>query len=271
MTPVLYAVTAAATRGWVDPLVIACVVSSPIALFAFVKVEQRAESPLLPLRYLKRPGFTYAISTQALINAAYMGSFVLTPLLLQNILGYSETRTGLVSIARPLAFSLAGPVAGMVVSRLGPRWTATGGAVFVTLAMGWMATLGESSHVIVIMGALAMAGVGMGIAVPPLSASVTASVDPADLGVGGAAQQMVNQVGMVVGIQFMQAVQEGRVSSVGLAASYHWGYLAGLFVALAGVVCAPRIATAASAPFRPRRGGGDDLSEPDAGVESLAV
>src|SRR5690606_11866268 len=97
----------------------------------------------------------------------------------------------------------------------------------------------------------------MGIAVPPLSASVTASVDPADLGVGGAAQQMVNQVGMVVGIQFMQAVQEGRVSSVGLEASYHWGYGAGFFVALAGVLCAPRIATAVSTPLRPRDRGRD--------------
>src|SRR5690606_11311590 len=117
--------------------------------------------------------------------------FVLSPLLMQHVLGYTETKTGLVSIARPLAFSLAGPLAGLVAARVGPRWAATGGAISVTLAMAWMATLGSSSSVIVIMGALAMAGVGMGIAVPSLSASVTASVDPADLGVGGAAQQMV--------------------------------------------------------------------------------
>ena len=45
------------------------------------------------------------------------GGAILTPLLLQNVLGYSETRTGLVSISRPLAFSLAGVLAGQRVSR----------------------------------------------------------------------------------------------------------------------------------------------------------
>lgn len=267
ITPALFAVSQAATVGWTDPMIIACLVISPIALVGFVKAEGRAESPLLPLRYLSRPGFTYAIGAQTLINAAYMGSFVLSPLLMQNVLGFTETKTGLVSIARPLAFSLAGPLAGLVAARVGPRWAATGGAISVTLAMGWMATLGESSSVIMIMGALAMAGVGMGIAVPALSASVTASVDPADLGVGGAAQQMVNQVGMVIGIQVMQAVQEARIDSVGLEASFHWGYGVGIVIAALGVLCAPRIATATSTPLAGRGRRGRDSTEPDAGVE----
>ena len=47
-------------------------------------------------------------------------------------------------------------------------------------------------------------------------------------------------------------------------------YMAGLFVALAGVLCAPRIATAVSTPLRPRRGD-DDATEPDPGIESLAI
>ena len=60
--------------------------------------------------------------------AAYMGSFILTPLLLQNVLDFSETKTGLVSVARPLAFSLAGPMAGAFALRLGARRAAaTGG------------------------------------------------------------------------------------------------------------------------------------------------
>jgi MFS family permease len=267
VTPALFAVSQAASVGWSDPLVLVCLVISPIALVGFVRAESRAESPLLPLRYLRRPGFTYAIGAQTLINAAYMGSFVLSPLLMQNVLGFTETKTGLVSIARPLAFSLAGPLAGMVAARVGPRWAATGGAISVTFAMAWMATLGASSSVIVIMGALAMAGVGMGIAVPALSASVTASVDPADLGVGGAAQQMVNQVGMVIGIQVMQAVQESRIDSVGLEASYHWGYGVGIVIAALGVLCAPRIATATSTPLRPSSRSGRGRTEPEAGVE----
>ena len=244
VTPLLLALTEGPRVGWSSPLVVGCVLITPVAVAAFVRVERRAADPLLPLRYLSRPGFTFAIVTQAFLNAAYMGSFILTPLLLQNVLGFSETRTGLVSIARPLAFSLAGTMAGLVALRLGARRAATGGAVAVVCAMAWMSTLGAGSTVPMIMGALALAGVGMGIAMPPLAASVTVSVEDHDLGIAGAAQQMMSQVGVVFGIQIMQAVQQARVGSVGQAASYHWGYLAGLALASVGVVTATRIVSA---------------------------
>ncbi len=242
VTPLLYALSESGRMGWTSPTVLACLVAGPLALAAFVRVERRAEHPLLPLRYLSRPGFTYAISTQGLLNAAYMGSFILTPLLLQNVLAYSETKTGLVSIARPLAFAIAGPAAGAVAIHLGARRAASFGSAGVVVAMGWMATLGTGSSVPVIMGALALAGIGMGIATPPLANSVTVSVDEADLGIAGAAQQMMIQVGIVFGIVVMQSVQAARVAPDGLGPSYHYGYLTGMVIAILAVLCATRIA-----------------------------
>lgn len=248
VTPLLFAVSEAPRLGWSSPLVLGCIAITPVALAWFVRVERRAENPLLPLQYLRRRGFTFAILTQALLNGAYMGSFILTPLLLQNILGYSETRTGLVSIARPLAFSIAGVFAGTVALRLGARKAAAGGALAVAGALAWMATLDGGSTAPVIMGALALAGIGMGVAMPPLAASVTVSVDDQDFGIAGAAQQMMTQVGVVFGITLMQSVQQSRVGAVGQEASYPYGYLAGLVLAALGVVTATRIAAASRAP-----------------------
>ncbi|MCU1358258.1 MAG: Major Facilitator Superfamily transporter [Acidimicrobiales bacterium] len=270
VTPLLFALSESSRVGWFAPPVLASLVIGPCALAAFVRVERRAAHPLLPLRYVSRPGFSFAIGTQALLNAAYMGSFILTPLLLQNVLGYSETKTGLVSIARPLAFSIAGPAAGMVVLRLGARRTATVGSLAVVGALGWMATLGAGSSAPLIMGGLALAGVGMGIAMPPLAASVTVSVDESDLGIAGAAQQMMIQVGVVFGIQVMQSVQQARIPADGVAGSYHAGYLAGLAVAVVAVGCATRIASAVRAPAPADRGDGAEDREP-LPVEPLPV
>jgi EmrB/QacA subfamily drug resistance transporter len=244
VTPLLFALTEGPRQGWTAPVVLLALVAGPLALWGFVTVERRAEHPLLPLRYLAVPGFRNAIGAQAFLNAAYMGSFILTPLLLQNVLGYSETRTGLVSISRPLAFSIAGAVAGTVVARLGSRRAATIGGLAVAAALGWMATFGAVTPMLAIIGGLALAGVGMGVAMPPLAASVTVSVDPADLGIAGAAQQMAIQVGVVFGIQAMQTVQTSRVAAGGLAASYPWGYLSGLVLAVGGAACCIRISAA---------------------------
>jgi EmrB/QacA subfamily drug resistance transporter len=245
VTPLLFALSEGPNVGWGSPVVLGCLVAGPAALAGFVAVERRAAHPLLPLRYLRVPGFTNAIVTQATLNGAYMGSFILTPLLLQNVLGFSETKTGLVSIARPLSFALAGTMAGALVWRLGARRAAGLGSLAVVLALIWMATLGAGSSVPVIVGGLALAGVGMGFAMPPLSASVTVSVDSRDLGIAGAAQQMMVQVGVVFGITVMQSVQQSRLDAVGLEASYHWGYGAGAVLAAVSLLTVSGIASAA--------------------------
>ena len=242
VTPVLFALSEAPRLGWTSPMVWGIAAISPLALAGFVRVERRAVNPLLPLHYLRRRGFSFSIATQGLLNAAYMGSFILTPLYLQNVLGFSETRTGLISISRPLAFALAGTAAGVVSRKLGARQAATLGAVFVAAALGWMATFDANSMEVTIMSALALAGVGMGLAMPPLSASVTTSVDAKDYGIAGAAQQMTSQVGVVFGITAMQSVQQSRVDAVGLVSSYPWGYLTGAVLALLGVATATQIA-----------------------------
>jgi MFS family permease len=218
--------------------VLTCLAVSFASLAGFVAVERRAEHPLLPLRYFGRRNFTFPILTQALMNAAYMGSFILTPLLLNHVLGYSEGHAGRVSIARPLAFSIVGPLAGFLAVRIGERASAVSGATTVVAAMLWMSTLGRSSSDLVIMGALALAGIGMGTAMPSLASSITNSVDERDLGIAGAAQQMMTQVGIVFGIQIMQTVQQARLTPAGLTGSYHQAYLAGGVIAVLGLITA---------------------------------
>ena len=82
-------------------------------LVAFVVVERRVSHPLIPLRYFKYRNFAFPITNQFFTNFAYMGGFIITPLLLQKVLGYGEAKTGFLSIARPLTFAIAGPDCGL--------------------------------------------------------------------------------------------------------------------------------------------------------------
>ena len=241
VTPLLFALSEGPRAGWTSPVVLGCFVLSPLMLWAFVRVEQRAAYPLLPLRYFRRRNFTYPLVSQSFLNGAYMGSFILTPLLLQNVLGYSESRTGFLSIARPLAFAIAGPFGGFVAVKIGERTSAVAGAASVIGALIMMSMLGVGSTDVMIMASLALAGVGMGIASPSLASSVTNAVDETDFGIAGAAQQMMMQIGIVFGIQIMQTVQQVRLGPAGLAGSYHEAYLAGAVLAAVGLVTAAQI------------------------------
>jgi len=77
----------------------------------------------------------------------------------------------------------------------------------MVVSMLLLAVSGSGGYLVVVAIALGLAGLGMGAAAPVMTAAVANSVDDADLGVAGAAQQMLQQVGLVVGVQILQSIQ----------------------------------------------------------------
>jgi len=238
VTGLLLALNRGPILGWSSPWVVGGLVAAPLLLGLFFLIERRADSPLIPMGYLRRRNFAFPIAVQFCTNFAYMGSFILTPLLLQDVLDYSTTKTGLLSIARPLSFAITGPIAGYLAMRIGERASAVFGASLVVLAMIVMSAVGVGSPDVLVIGGLALAGVGLGASSPSMAATIANAVDEHDLGVAGAAQQMVAQVGVVAGIQIMQTVQQSRAEDIGVVASYGDGFLIGGLVALFGVAAA---------------------------------
>ena len=110
-------------------------------LACFVRAERRAAHPLLPLRWFRNRNFSFPITNQFLANFTYMGGFILTPLLLHEVLGYSTTKTGLVSIVRPLAFSIVGPIAGYLVIKVGERAIGVFGSLVLAPSMVGLAAV----------------------------------------------------------------------------------------------------------------------------------
>ena len=234
----LLAINRGPREGWTSSLVVGGVVLA-IALFAtFIVIEKHVAHPLLPLGYLRRRNFSFPITTQFFTNFAYMGGFIITPLFLQNEFHYDETHTGLLLIARPLSFAIAGPLAGYLTIRIGERVSAVAGALAITVSMIALAQLVPGSSDLQVILALALCGVGMGASSPAMAAAVANSVEPNDLGVAGATQQMVNQMGIVLGIQTLQAVQVAREGAVGGVAAFHDAYMLGAVAAGVGVVAA---------------------------------
>ena len=237
-TSLLFAINRGPSLGWSSPAIVAGFVIAPLAFVLFVVVEQRVEHPLLPLAYVRRRNFTFSILTQFFTNFAYMGGFVITPIFLESVFGYPETRVGGLMIARPLAFAITGPLAGYVTIRVGERTSAVTGALFVVASMVALSTVAPGSSDLVIIGALALSGVGLGCSSPALTASMANAVDERDLGVAGAFQQMMTQFGVVLGIQLMLTVSVVRAPAVGDVAAYGEAYLLAAVVALVGVVSA---------------------------------
>ena len=241
----LLVVTRAGENG-VDALGVAAVIVAVVLLTWFWRHEQRHDAPLLPPAYWRLPGFVLPTAVLALSFGAYMGSFVLAPLMLQGPFGLTARATSLVIIVRPSVFSIAGPLFGRLASRVGEVALVRAGSWCMVASMAVLAVAEPGRSVIWVALGLGLAGLGMGAAAPSATALVASSVEETDLGVAGAAQQMVQQVGLVVGIQVMQAVQAATDSPAGGdIVSYRWAFVVGIGFALAGAVMAITLTRAA--------------------------
>jgi EmrB/QacA subfamily drug resistance transporter len=248
----LFAMNRGPEWGWTSPGVVVALILSPLMLATFVFVERRARAPLIPLDYFRRRNFAFPIGVQFFSNLAYMGSFILTPLFLEEVFHYGETKSGLLSIARPLSFSLTAPIAGYLAVRWGERLAGIVGCAFVIASMLAWSQVEPGASNLAIMGALALAGVGLGVSSPSMAASVANAVEEKNLGIAGAAQQLLTQVGIVAGIQLAETVQATREHAVGVVASYHEAYLLAGAACLLGLVCALFVKSAERGEREPR-------------------
>lgn len=234
--------------GWSNPFVVASFIGGPALLAWFVRVENRQSHPLLPMRYFRLRNFTFPITNQFFANFTYMGGFILTPLLLHDVLGYSTTKTGLVSIARPLAFSIVGPIAGYLVIKFGERTIGMFGSAVLVLSMIGLAMVTATTGLMWIEGALVLSGIGMGACAPAMIASIANAVDRSDLGVASAASQTVSQIGVVAGMQLLLTVQTVVATGDGGTGSYSAAYLLGAVAAVCAFIASVFVRRTAHTP-----------------------
>jgi MFS family permease len=220
--------------GWDHPAVLALLTVSPIALVTFLSVERRSPAPLIPLDLFGPRTFRASLAAQWAANFAYMGGFIVTPLLVQRFFGFSVAAASLAMVCRPLTFSLSAPAAGLAAVRVGERRSAVTGLVLLAVSMACFVVAASRHEIALVFVGLALSGLALGASSPSLITAAANTVEVARLGVANAVQQMVVQIGQVMGIQVLATVAAGGTG----AGAFAWAYAAGCVVAVAA--SAPR-------------------------------
>ena len=219
-------------------LLVAVVGVATLGLFA--RVEQQASDPMLPLKWLRTRNVAFPVTSQALTNFAYMGGFMIVPQLLETGLGFSTSHIGWLIIARPLMFSLVAPFSGRVSSRIGERNAGIIGACAVVASMLLLSQIDVGASDLLIVFGLSLSGIGLGISSPALTALLANSVDNKDLGVASAMQQLLNQMGAVLGAAIMIGIHEATINS-GVVKSYSYALLAGAVSSVIAIFAASAV------------------------------
>jgi MFS family permease len=233
--------------GWTSFWTLSLFVLSVLTIWLFVHRLRHADSPLIPGYYFKRRNFVMPMVVRACVNFAYFGSFFLFPLLMEQGYGYSVSRVGALALVRPLALALSSPIAGYVAIRVGERRSAVAGVAFLVASLSLFALLQPSTGAWIVAVALALSGLGLGVAMPSTSSVMANEVKVTEFGVMSAAQLLAVQVGEVIGIQVLGTVQQALVRrrhlshahpGSALLATYRPSFVIGAGVAVLGLVAA---------------------------------
>lgn len=184
-------------------------------IFAFVRREAKADSPLLDIN-LFRKNRVFAFSNLAVLlnySAAYAVSFLLS-LYLQYIKGLSPQSAGLILVAMPIVQAGFSPVAGRLSDRIEPRILASVGMGLITIGLSLFIFLGQNTSLGFIIASLILIGLGFGFFASPNTNAIMSSVRQRFYGVASATLATMRQVGMSfsMGITMLLfAIYIGRV------------------------------------------------------------
>ncbi|MFF9620494.1 MFS transporter [Streptomyces griseosporeus] len=196
-----------AGRTWL--FVVASVVG--FALFAFW--ETRVKEPLIPLGLFRSVPLSAGVVLMVLMAIAFMGGLFFVTFYLQNVHGMGPIDAGLHLLPLTGMMIVGSPLAGAMITKLGPRVPLAGGMAATAIAMYGMSTLATDTGSGVM--SLWFALLGLGLAPVMVGATeVIVGNAPMELsGVAGGLQQAAMQIGGSLGTAVLGAVMASKVDS----------------------------------------------------------
>ena len=214
--------------------ILGAVVFGFVAIAWFTRIERRTPEPLLELAFFARRNFSGPMVSNAFQGAAYMGAFVLAPLVLLALFGLTITQASAVMLLRTLTLTFASHFGARLAMAVGERTAATIGAAVLTLSLLVIAWSVGQVEILGFGAGLVLQGLGHGLALPSLSAAVANSVPDRDLGIASAGSRLMGTLGTAFGITALLLVYGGDDSG----ASFQTAYLAGAGFAFLSLVAA---------------------------------
>ncbi|MFD1067991.1 MDR family MFS transporter [Oceanobacillus locisalsi] len=127
----LYGFSVAGDAGWMSLQVILTLVVGALSLYWFITRQLNLEEPLLEFRVFKHGTFTLATALGMLVFAAMIGTNVILPLYMQNMVGFSALESGLVLLPGAIIMGFSNPITGYLFDRFGGKWLARGGLLLL--------------------------------------------------------------------------------------------------------------------------------------------
>ena len=196
VTLALGLITYALTVGGVRPAVLGAA-----AAVAFVVVELRTASPMVPMGLFRSLTFSASNAMTLLVYAALGAISFFSVLQLQTVSGYSPLEAGIASLPITICILLLASQGGKLASVIGPRIPMSVGPMVVGVGVVLLRWIGPSpSYVLDVAPGMVLVGLGLALMVAPLTATVLAAAPQHNAGIASGINNAVARTGALLAV-----------------------------------------------------------------------
>jgi EmrB/QacA subfamily drug resistance transporter len=237
----VYALVDANDAGWGSAQTIGLLAISAALLIAFVVIERRAPSPLMPFSIFRLRTLTGANVVGVLVGASLFSMFFFISLYMQQVLGYSAIKAGLSYLPLAVSIILSAGIASQLVTKTGFKPVLAAGMLLIAIALVWFSQISvDGSFVSDILGPSLLAAVGLGFSFVTTTIAAVSGVQEREAGLASGLINTSQQVGGALGLAILSAIS---ISTIGtsrdpavLVEGFHDAFLGGAVFALIGLV-----------------------------------
>ncbi len=160
-----------------SPVIVTLAIVAAIGFVAFLIWELNERHPIVDLRVFRHRGYSFGVLTLVLAFGAFFGVNVLTPLWLQQHMGYTATWSGMVVAWSGVLAVLGAPVAAMLASKMDSRRLVFFGVSWLGAITLWRAFGSTDMTYWQIAMPLLVMGIGMPFFFVPLTGQILGSVE----------------------------------------------------------------------------------------------
>jgi predicted MFS family arabinose efflux permease len=197
--------------GWLSVSSLICYFLVIVLLGLFIKIEKKAQDPIVDLNFFKIPAFVNTLLNNFIVFMGMIGGVFLLPIFAQTFLGYTATQSGYLFMPMAAAMMLASPLGGALTGRVKAKYVIFASTLIASIGIFLFSFLDPKSTAINIIIPLVIMAFGLGFGMAQRTNIIASVVDPKEIGAASSVLALARNIAGAFGIAIFGTILNNRI------------------------------------------------------------